>query len=74
MADPIIQVNVIAHYVPLAAGDCPECGTPASYNTAAGIVFHDDEADHDACPLIVMQRAIGELLKDAAEQLERLGL
>lgn len=71
---PTITVERIAHHVPVAHGDCIECGRPARYNLAMGIVLHDLEADHDACPFIVTQRAFAKLMADAVEQLERLAL
>lgn len=71
-----ITVQKITHTVPLVKGDCPECGCPAAYNYAGAcpIILHDEQADHDACPVIVTQRAFAQLLADAAEQLERLAL
>lgn len=71
---PQISVTVHSQQVRLAAGPCIECGRPAHFNLAVGVVLHDDQAGHDACPIIVTQRAFGRLMAEAAEQLDRLVL
>lgn len=52
----------LGHHVDLARGACPWCDRPSSHNVAARVVLHDDPADNLACPELVEQRHLGQVI------------